>query len=172
MFEWTIIGGGVQGVTMATFLLQSNKITSDKLRIIDPHSGPLENWERCTQAISMPFLRSPSVHHIEINPFGLERFAKQIQGESFYGRFKRPSLAVFKQHCDHLYNNLNMKECWIRGWVKEVQKKGQDWEVDYGNGNRITTNNIVIAIGVGEQPHWPDWAIRLKEDSPDIYHVF
>ncbi|MGG4491165.1 FAD/NAD(P)-binding protein [Metabacillus idriensis] len=172
MYEWTIIGGGVQGVTMATFLLQSYKTTFDKLRIIDPNSGPLENWERCTQAISMPFLRSPSVHHIEVNPFGLERFAKQMHGESFYGRFKRPSLSIFKQHCDHLFKDLNMKECWIQGRVKEVQKTDDEWKVDYGSGNMITTKNIVIAIGIGEQPHWPDWAIRLKEGSSHIHHVF
>lgn len=39
MYEWIIIGGGVQGVTMATFLLQSKKTAPFKIRIIDPHSG-------------------------------------------------------------------------------------------------------------------------------------
>ncbi|MGD6795421.1 hypothetical protein [Metabacillus indicus] len=92
MYEWIIIGGGVQGMTMASFLLQSKKTEAEKLRVIDPHYKPLENWRNCTEAISMPFLRSPSVHHIEMNPFGLERFSKQQGHHGFYGRFKRPSL--------------------------------------------------------------------------------
>lgn len=172
MYEWIIIGGGVQGVTMATFLLQSKKTTPCKIRIIDPHAKPLENWERCTKAISMPYLRSPSVHHIEINPFGLERFSKQNHGETFYGRFKRPSLSLFKQHCDHLFHELNMRECWIKGRVIEVQKTGVKWEIVNDDGNKLTSKNVVIAIGIGEQPYWPEWALKLKDQTQTIHHIF
>jgi cation diffusion facilitator CzcD-associated flavoprotein CzcO len=172
MLDWIIIGGGLQGVTMATFLLQSNKTIPEKLRIIDPHSRPMENWEHCTQAISMPYLRSPSVHHIEMNPFGLEQFSKQQNEQSYYGRFKRPSLHLFKKHCDHLYRELDMGECWVQARVGNVQKNGNNWEVVCNEGSRITAKNVVIAIGIGEQPHWPDWALKLKEKTSNIFHVF
>ncbi len=38
MFDWMIIGGGIQGVTLATFLLKTGKTTVDQLaagRIVD-----------------------------------------------------------------------------------------------------------------------------------------
>jgi thioredoxin reductase len=172
MYDWIIIGGGIQGVTMATFLLQSKKTTANKLRIIDPYSQPLENWERCTGAISMPFLRSPSVHHIERNPFGLEKFAKQKNEQAYYGRFKRPSIDLFKKHCDHLFQDLNLGECWVRGRVGNVYKSGECWKVINEESRCYHAKNVVIAIGIGEQPHWPEWALELKEKTSSIYHVF
>ena len=56
MYKWIIIGGGIQGTTMANFLLKQNKVSNDELAIIDPHTEPLANWKRCTNSISMPFL--------------------------------------------------------------------------------------------------------------------
>lgn len=172
MYEWIIIGGGVQGMTMAAFLLQSKKTSEEKLKVIDPHSKPLENWRKCTEAISMPYLRSPSVHHIEMNPFGLERFSKQKGHHGFYGRFKRPSLELFKKHCEHIYRELNLEDCWVQGRTETLKKTGDHWEVTLSDGKTLATENVVLAIGIGEQPYWPEWAEAAKKEFDHIYHVF
>jgi glycine/D-amino acid oxidase-like deaminating enzyme len=110
MLEWIIVGGGIQGATVATFLLKKGKTTVDQLRIIDPHPKPLENWKRCTSVISMPYLRSPSVHHLDTDPFSLQSFARRENmyepNTAFYGRYKRPSLNMFNEHCDHLFDHI------------------------------------------------------------------
>ncbi|WP_010195249.1 NAD-binding protein [Bacillus sp. m3-13] len=46
MLQWIIIGGGIQGSTVATFLLKKNKTTINQLRIIDPNPKPLEKLEK------------------------------------------------------------------------------------------------------------------------------
>jgi L-2-hydroxyglutarate oxidase LhgO len=69
MKKLIIIGGGIQGCTLAVHLLKMEKIKRKDLMIIDKNAKPLQNWTRCTETISMPFLRSPSVHHLDVNPF-------------------------------------------------------------------------------------------------------
>ena len=46
MFDWMIIGGGIQGVTLATFLLKTGKTTVDQLAIVDMNDEPLARWKR------------------------------------------------------------------------------------------------------------------------------
>ncbi|MBU9713645.1 FAD-dependent oxidoreductase [Evansella tamaricis] len=65
MIDWVIIGGGVHGCTIATFLIKSGKTTTEKLKIIDPNPEPMYKWKKNTERIGMKFLRSPSVHHLD-----------------------------------------------------------------------------------------------------------
>lgn len=176
MYEWAIIGGGIQGVTLATFLIKNKKVKPNQLVIIDRHTEPLANWKRNTEVISMPYLRSPSVHHIDVHPFSLQSFVKKgdYQEETaFYGRYKRPSLDMFNDHCDHLVNDLSIKEAWIQGDVKKVTKVHVGWQIQLKNGHAIHGKKLVLAIGVGEQLHIPDWARNLNSQYPrSVYHIF
>ncbi len=78
MFDWMIIGGGIQGVTLATFLLKTGKTTVDQLAIVDINDEPLARWKQCTEVISMPYLRSPSVHHLNVKPFSPQTYVKKM----------------------------------------------------------------------------------------------
>lgn len=66
--HWTIIGGGIQGTTVA-IKLRNEGISSNQLTIIDPYPSLCEQFNEYTKRISMPFLRSPFVHHIHPNLF-------------------------------------------------------------------------------------------------------
>ena len=46
--KWLIIGGGIQGCTLATYLVKSKKVKARDIYIIDPHERPLFLWERKT----------------------------------------------------------------------------------------------------------------------------
>lgn len=176
MYEWMVVGGGIQGITMAIFLLKRNKTTIDKLAIIDPHPEPLANWKHCTNIISMPYLRSPSVHHLDVEPFSLQAFVKYKSYDwntAFYGRFKRPSLHVFNEHCEHIVDDLLLKEAWIQGRVRDANRTKIGWSVQLHNGRELTGKNLVLAIGISEQLLWPKWAeILKKEASTSVYHIF
>nr|WP_275582000.1 FAD/NAD(P)-binding protein [Bacillus ectoiniformans] len=168
-----IIGGGVQGCTVASFLLKSGKTTVDQLSIIDPHEKPLSNWKRMTGLIEMPYLRSPFVHHIDAAPFSLHAYGKKhYELNHFYGNYKRPSLELFNDHCDQSLQAIKLEKCWVQGRVKGLKKEGH-WVLETEDGERLTAQNVVIAIGVTEQPHWPDWAKEVKKAIPSrIYHIF
>ncbi|HZG72495.1 MAG TPA: FAD/NAD(P)-binding protein [Chondromyces sp.] len=176
MYEWVIVGGGIQGITMATFLLNRGKTSIDKLAIIDPHSEPLQNWKRCTNIISMPYLRSPFVHHLDVEPFSLQAFVKRKSYDwntAFYGIYKRPSLQVFNEHCEHIIENLSMHKAWIQGRVGNAKRTENGWIVELHNGRELRGKNLVLAIGIGEQPSWPEWAEKLKKRlGSSVYHIF
>lgn len=176
MFKWIIVGGGIQGMTMASYLVKQNKATIEEVAIIDPHAKPLANWHRCTQTISMPYLRSPSVHHLDVNPFSLDAFVKNRSHEeaaSFYGRYKRPSLSLFEHHCSHLMEELSIEAAWIQGSVKAVSKMAAGWKVHLHSQQDVMGEKLVLAIGNSEQLSCPSWAVALRNqpDAP-IHHVF
>ncbi|MGD6843882.1 SidA/IucD/PvdA family monooxygenase [Bacillus infantis] len=174
MKEWVIVGGGIQGVTLAAFLLRKKKVSLEGLSIIDPHYEPLSNWKHCTAAISMPYLRSPSVHHIDEGPFSLQKFAGETKKRgAFYGRYKRPSLKLFNEHCQHVIQDTKMKDSWVQGRGKEAMETDGGWRLALQDGRTIETKNLAISIGIGEQPFIPEWALSLKEEGcPSIYHIF
>lgn len=177
MHQWVIIGGGIQGLTVATFLLKKNKTTINQLRIVDPNPKPLENWKRCTSTISMPYLRSPSVHHLDTDPFSLQSFSKKEptyqSSNDFYGRYKRPSLHMFNDHCDHLVDELEIQQAYVTSKVSNIEKRDGYWIVDLENGEKLKAEKVVIAIGISEQLHLPEWAKNLKQTNPNsLFHVF
>ncbi|ANU23505.1 FAD/NAD(P)-binding protein [Planococcus donghaensis] len=176
MYKCVIIGGGVHGITMANYLIKLNKVTQDELLIIDPHDKPLANWQRCTNQISMPFLRSPIVHHLDLNPLSLEAFVKSNRNNenaSFLGRLKRPSRLLFEEHCQCLIENIALKKCWKQGSVKAISQHEEGWQIELQSNQILYGQNVVLAIGNSEELNWPEWAIPLKKhpEAP-VHHIF
>lgn len=174
LLDWIIIGGGIQGCTVATFLLKSNKTTKKQICIIDPHFKPLHNWSCMTNRIGMEFLRSPSVHHIDPEPFHLQKFVGS-RGEynHFYGSYKRPSLQLFNAHCQSIFNEIELNDCWNQGRVNHIMKTSNGWTVTTEDGTARTAKHVVIAIGVNEQPFLPEWAKHIQDVYPNhVAHIY
>jgi len=174
LFEWVIIGGGIHGCTIANFLLAKGKTTTDKLKIIDPHPEPLTMWKRKTELIGMEFLRSPSVHHIDTDPFSLQKYTgKDTDDRRFYGSYKRPSLDLFNEHANNTLKRAKIYRSWNQGKVNHVSKVEEGWRVHTIDGNIVFTENIVVAISINNQPKIPNWVAVLKsEEEANIYHVY
>lgn len=178
MFDWIIVGGGIQGCTVANYLIKAGKTTVDKLAIIDPYDKPLSNWKRCTDIIGMKYLRSPSVHHIDTNSFSLQTHAKknlskQEYEKSFLGFYRRPSLPLFNEHCDKVVSEVNLHLSWYKGRVNKVKKDNDKWIIHTEEDQEFRSKNMVLAMGISEQYNYPDWAVDLKKDaSTNINHIF
>jgi len=174
-FEWLIIGGGIQGSTLASFLLQSNRTTISNIGIVDPHPTPLNTWKRCTKTIEMPFLRSPSVHHLALDPFGLDKYAKLPANRGFAQftePYDRPSLALFNKHCQDLFREINLQQAWIQDRAIRVKKHRQNWQVSLASGQELHSHKVVLALGLSEQPFWPEWAKEIRNQGGNIHHIF
>ncbi|MBU8905344.1 NAD(P)-binding domain-containing protein [Desertibacillus haloalkaliphilus] len=172
MYDWIIIGGGIHGCTVATFLIKSGKADVDKLLIIDPNDEPLFHWKRNTSLIGMEYLRSPSVHHIDINPFSLEKYGKPIKEKGFYGYYMRPSLQLFNEHCERVLKEVGVDQAWCKGMVTDVTKHQEGWRVETSKSQSFFGKNIVIAFNTSEQ-NIPEWAERIKKKVPDqVHHIF
>ncbi|MDQ0352089.1 thioredoxin reductase [Alkalibacillus filiformis] len=168
MYKWIIIGGGVQGCTIATHLIRQKKVDANQLLIIDSYEKPMHRWQELTSKIGMPFLRSPSVHQIDTNPFSLQHYAKKYNDKSFFGKYKRPALELFNQHSQYVLNSCSILDCWHRGNVCDVKKEGSSWCVKTNNGEVFKSTNLVIAVGSTHDLHIPDWAKGFE----NVHHVF
>ncbi|MCF6410198.1 FAD/NAD(P)-binding protein [Pseudalkalibacillus salsuginis] len=174
MKEWLIIGGGIHGCTIATFLLKNGKVDIHHLQIIDPSPVPMRRWKQLTSRIGMDYLRSPVVHHVDTHPSSLERYAKRLNFDNaFYGYYQKPHLELFNHHCHHTFSEIQLHKAWKIGYVNELEYKGNHWIVRTSDGQSVPSKRVVLAIGVNDQPSYPYWAKELNERHPEkVFHIF
>ncbi|WNF35016.1 FAD-dependent oxidoreductase [Bacillaceae bacterium IKA-2] len=175
MKEWLIIGGGIQGCTMASYLRKGLSVQADEMVIIDPKDKPLDNWRKFTKNLEMAYLRSPSIHHLDPSSFSLEKFAKKHRDKDFvqfYAPYDRPNIHLFNDHCEAIFSKIEIEKSWVQGNVIGLMKTAKGWVVNLENGEELKAKNVVIAIGLSEQLNWPDWAKFAKENGANIDHVF
>ena len=172
--EWLIIGGGIHGVHIAARLLGEAGVAPGRLRIVDPGDRLLERWRICADTIGMTRLRSPSVHHLDLNPRSLSYFAsrrrrRRRENKPFAGVYDRPSLALFNAHSDHVLKTFGLPDLHIQDRATEGSVDSDGVEITLSSGRKIATRNVVLAVGGGEQPEWPNWASR---NVSGVHHVF
>lgn len=174
IYEWVVVGGGIQGCTIAAFLLKNDKVSRDKLLIIDPHETPLFRWTKTTEMIEMKFLRSPAVHHLDVEPHSLRKYAndQNRKKSDFYGVYKRPSLELFNEHSQSLFQGLSMKSCWHQGYVNGVDRDGGSWTISTAEGKRFKSKNVVLALSVNGQLNIPEWASKLQLQHHQLFHIY
>ncbi len=182
--SWLIIGGGIHGVHIAARLIGHGGVAAEQVRILDPADTLLARWRTCTATTGMTHLRSPSVHHIDLDAWSLQRFAgrrRRRKSGLFAPPYNRPSLDLFNAHCDHVIDTYDLQARHIRGWASacRIECDGVTIKIEdqiegtpgnnTGDGGELFATHIVLAIGANEQPAWPSWA---PTDDPRVAHIF
>ncbi len=170
--EWLIIGGGIHGVHIAARLLGDAGVSSDCLRIVDPGERLLDRWRNCTTTTGMNHLRSPSVHHLDLEHQSLQRFAGKRKSRKpglFALPFERPSLSLFNAHCEEVERTFGLADLHIKDRAMNCSVDCDGVTVEITNGRELQAHNIVLALGASEQTEWPEWAPR---NDPRVQHVF
>jgi cation diffusion facilitator CzcD-associated flavoprotein CzcO len=101
-----IIGAGVQALTLTTHLLQKSPKHYHKFLVFDPSQTWLSQWQQQFEAQQIPHLRSPAVHHPDLNPYELRRFAEHRHQELF-PPYDRPGTKLFNDFSNRLVRKLN-----------------------------------------------------------------
>jgi hypothetical protein len=174
MIEWLIIGGGIHGTYLANLLTHLPGTDAGQVRIVDPQAALLATWRRNTANCGMAFLRSPATHNIDLPILSLYHFAKTPQGRThaaFIPPYNRPSLALFQHHCRRVIEANRLEGLHVRARATGVQSDGRTLVVET-DGPTLRTRRLLLAIGLGEQPCWPAWALRLKSAGARLAHVF
>ena len=156
--DWLIVGGGIHGVHIAARLLGESGVSPDRLCILDPCDQLLARWRICAATTGMTHLRSPGVHHIGLEPFGLVHFAgqrkkrKRLKKRLFASPFDRPALALFNAHCDQVVESFGLAKIHVLDRAEKcvVGRDGIDVELSSGRGMKV--QRLVLAMGAGEQP--------------------
>ena len=170
--EWVIIGGGIHGVHIAARLLGQAKVEPEKIRIVDPGDRLLQKWRSCTQTTGMKYLRSPAVHQLDLSPWSLDRFAghpKTRKPDLFAPPYDRPKLTLFNDHCDQVIETYNLQALHIKARATGCSVSCDSVRLSLSNDTDISAENVVLAIGMSEQPEWPSWAPKNDER---IQHIF
>lgn len=171
MYKWIIIGGGIHGCTAANFL--AGKTGPGRIKIIDPHEEPMSLWKKRTDYIGMEFLRSPSVHHTDREPFSLQKYADRNEDtRNFYGKYKRPNLQLFNDHADRTFDENNLRQSWYQDTVNKLEKENDGWKVFTTSGQVFRTENVVVAARPTKKMNIPGWAEALRKERASVYHVF
>lgn len=164
MLDWVIVGGGLQGVLLANALVR-NKV--GKVRIVDPHPTLCHRWNRLTANTGMRYMRSPQVHHIDIDPYSLQQFADDFEADepSFIRPYQRPSYTLFQTHTQHVIERSGLNRLHERATAFHLKRQRREWCVETDNGN-LHTRRVVLATG-RNQLHIPAWAEALTQ----VQHV-
>jgi hypothetical protein len=174
MIAWLIIGGGIHGTYLSHLLVNRVGLNRDDVRVLDPHKTPLATWNRNVTKCGMRFLRSPSTHNIDIPVLSLYRFAQspaEKKMAEFIPPYNRPSLSLFQRHCAHVIHHFRLGELRIAGRALALHNSRHSITAETSVGS-IAARNVILAIGLGEQPCWPTWARRLQQEGAWIDHVF
>ncbi|MFZ0131361.1 MAG: FAD/NAD(P)-binding protein [Desulfobacterales bacterium] len=173
MIPWLIIGGGIHGTYLSHLLVNQAGLDPGEVRVLDPDPEPLSAWHRNTTRCGMRYLRSPATHNIDLPILSLYRFARTAAVEksaAFIPPYNRPSLELFRKHCAHVIRRFRLQELRIAGRALTLHDNGRSITAETSAG-AITARNVLLAIGLGEQPYWPSWARRLRPTAR-IFHLF
>ena len=170
--DWLIVGGGIHGVHIATRLLSDAGVSPERLRIVDPGARLLERWRDCTQITGMRHLRSPSVHHLDLDPWSLQRFAGKRKNRKrglFAPPYDRPALTLFNDHCDRLISDLQLDGLHLRARVVDLSLDCDSVQARLSTGEVVEAHHVVLALGSAEHTERPHWA---PEEDPRVQHIF
>lgn len=172
MLDWLIVGGGIHGTHLAHVLVNKQGVSPDAVRILDPHDRLLTAWGQRTANTGMRYLRSPRVHHIDLEPNALERFTREREFEAselWIDPYYRPSYALFQSHCQHVIDTYQLDRLHLRGQAMALHRMEEGWRVETAS-DRIMAQRVLLAMG-RQQLHIPDWAAPLLTRNAPIQHV-
>lgn len=193
MLEWLIVGGGPHGVHAAVRLIAEAGLSPEAIRILDDEDHLLARWRRMTRNTGMRFLRSPSVHHLDLSSASLNHFAngrgRRIE-RPFTRPYARPSLELFDRHCDDVIERLQLDRLHLRGRADRLKPTSRGYRVETDDEigatvGSIDARRVLLALGPPARPAWQGWAreascwagrriahlfdpgFELKEDTAD-----
>jgi len=169
ILDWLILGGGVHGTHLSHVLTTARGVPADRIRVLDRESAPLANFWRSIDATGMTYLRSPSVHHIDLEPYSLLRFARK-EGRrlgGFVPPYDRPRVTLFRGHCEHVVRRYGLAELRVASETTSIAAHEWGYRVDTSEGP-LETRRLVLAVGAADALEIPVWA----RDKTAAWHVF
>jgi len=170
--DWAIIGGGIHGAYLTNALIRHRITKRSDLRIVDPNDEPLAEWKRITANVGMEYLRSPKVHHLDLEPFSLKHFIQcdECTENAYITPNDRPSLTLFNAHADRVIKKNGLNKLYRTGYALNIECN-TDFVTVTTDRETIRSRNVILAIGLGGKTRWPEWAYNAAKEGAGICHV-
>lgn len=177
MSRWLIIGGGIHGTHVAARLVEQAGVDPEDLTLLDPAPRLLQSWLRCTERTGMRYLRSPAVHHLGTEPFELLHYGREQETAPcarppFEEPYNRPAVSLFNAHADAVIARTGIGPRHHVGRAVRARLGCDEVRVELEDGDSLSADRVVLALGAGGQPRWPAWAQGLARSGADISHIF
>jgi cation diffusion facilitator CzcD-associated flavoprotein CzcO len=177
VLDWVIVGGGIHGVHLAARLVGEARVKPEGIRIVDPAPRLLDSWFRCTANTGMTHLRSPGVHHLDLDPWALLRFAgdkrtRKKNRHLFAQPYDRPAVGLFADHCAHVIETYGLAALHVPDRVARITLDCDAATVHLDGGASLATERVILALGAGSHPREPDWAASARAQGLRVQHVF
>lgn len=175
--DWLVIGGGIHGTHVAVRLLGEAGVDRARLALVDPAPRLLDRWKRCTANTGMTHLRSPGVHHLDVDPFslfehcGLSRL-ERAESPDFMEPYSRPSLSLFTEHCAAVLETHGLADLHHQDRAVALEPGNDGVTVRLASGAELVSRQVVLALGAGDQPAWPDDIRALQAQGAPVEHIF
>lgn len=174
MLDWLIIGGGIHGTYLSLYLTRWKGVKAGQVRVLDAHDEPLTLWNHYTANTGMAYLRSSHAHNLHFDPFSLVTFARTRDGlplADFIEPYGRPAYALFQAHCQRLIERYQLRALRLKGRATGMKRLLDGWQVETTEGT-VSARRVIVAIGLTEQAHWPEWARTLRAAGGRVDHLF
>lgn len=130
----------------------------------------------------MSHLRSPSVHHLGLQPLDLESFAgsrRRNRKSGFRGSCARPQLELFNRHCEALTDEYALASMHTSAAAVDIRPAADRMIVELSSGDSLTARNVVLALGspapfrpaeFSQAPHVldPEWQLPFDGSGATV----
>ena len=167
-----IVGAGPQGLHAAIMLVSVAGLDPESLLLVDREPGLLAHWRRVTSATGMRYLRSSSVHHVDVEPPSLRRFRSARADDyprAYADPYHRPLLRLFDDHARWAAERRGLSGRLRADDIVGIEPLEGGYRLN-GRRSRYETDNLVLALGQG-RPNRPDWS-RAGPPGVPVRHLF
>jgi cation diffusion facilitator CzcD-associated flavoprotein CzcO len=170
--DLAIIGAGPQALTLVTHLIQKRQTMRNRFVVLDPSGTWMQQWYQQFNALDIPHLRSPVVHHPAPYPGALRSFAENRVRELF-PPYDLPGTQLFRDFCQALIRQWQLLERVLPAQVERIEPithrdrvRFRLWLASSGSSTKsIVARRVVLATGGGIR-QTPDWVSRIPEPYP------
>lgn len=162
-----VAGAGPQGLAVVLHLLEADPSLRDRLVVVDPSGAWLQRWQAQFAALGIGRLRSPLVHHCDVEPMTLSAFTQRRERHpELFAPYGSPSSSLFLDFSAQLIEDAGIGDVVQPTSLRAVRPDGARLHVELADGTQLDARAVVIATNPGH-PRCPRWAI----DHPRIRHT-
>lgn len=169
--DYTIVGGGIHGTYVATELLDAG-VNPDDITIIDYQDDLLDAFQEKAENVGMDYMRSPADHNLGGSDNDLALYADIMGREDEITDDGRPTYDLFMDHAEDIVDRYDLDELYEQAAVDGIEEDGDGALTVRTDAGEYDTDNVVLAVGNGNDTHWPDWTAYLQDEDAPVTHVF
>jgi len=146
-----VVGAGPHGLAVTAHLLTAKPSLHGRISVIDPSGCWLHTWMEQFARLGIGVLRSPIVHHPDVDPLALMRFANERRLARSNLPYDPPVTEVFERFCRAVIDKFEINSFVSAGRVEQLDQHENGFVVatkhgSFRAGSVVWTGNPAVPI--------------------------